>query len=96
VHAEVAAQDESALESEQEVLAHRLDALESPSVEPLGEPQHGRARVRRLDGDDLSLEHAKALGRAMEGVALRHAEPRDVCMIRSGLGPCATCRQRGA
>jgi hypothetical protein len=32
--------------------------------------------VRRLDGDDLSLEDAQAVGRAVEGVTLRHGARR--------------------
>jgi len=69
VHAQVAAKDEAAFEVEQEVLADRLHALEAEAVELVGQPKDGRAGMRRLDSDDLALENAEALGRAVEGVA---------------------------
>src|SRR3954465_10381627 len=40
VHPQMAAQDEAALEPEQEILSHRLDRLEPPPVEPLGKALH--------------------------------------------------------
>ena len=71
LHAQVAAEHETAFEVEQEVLADGADALEPEAVEPLGQLQDGGARVRGLDGDDLALEGPQALGGTMERVALR-------------------------
>ena len=48
-HAQVAAQDDAALEAQEQVLADRLDTQQAPPVEALGNALRGRARVRRLD-----------------------------------------------
>jgi len=87
--AQVAAKEEPALEAEKEVLADGLDALEAAPVEALGEPEDRGARVRRLDGDGLPLEHPQPLGGAMEGVALRHG-------VRPGEGRRGSRLRRGA
>ena len=50
-HAQVAAQDETALEPQQQVLPHRLDRLEPEPVQPLHQPLPARPRVRRLHLD---------------------------------------------
>lgn len=70
--AQVAPEGQPALEAQEEVLPHRLDALEAAPVEPGRDPEHRGARMRRLDRDDLPLERPQPLGRAVEGVALRH------------------------
>ena len=59
LHAQVAAQDEPALEAEQEVLADRLDVLEPKAVQARRELLHGGARMRRLDLE-LSVRRAPA------------------------------------
>ena len=69
----MAPQDEAAVEAEQEVLALRLHPLEPPAVEPLGEPFHRGARMRRLDLDALADENLQPTGRAVERIAFRHA-----------------------
>jgi hypothetical protein len=56
-HLEVAAQDETVLESQQQVLPHRLDRLEAETVEALRELLHCGARMRCLDLDALTDEH---------------------------------------
>ena len=68
----MAPDDERILEPEEEVLPGRLDPLEPPPVEPLGDPERGRARMARLHRQDLAFEHAQALGRAMDHVAFGH------------------------
>ena len=72
VHPQVAAQDEAAVEAEEEVLPDRLHPLEPPAVEPLGEPLHRGARVRGLDLDSLADENLQPLRRAVERIAFRH------------------------
>lgn len=72
----MAAQDKAALEGEEEVLADRLDMLEAATVDSLGDSQRRRTRMGRLGGDDLALENAELLGRAVERVSLRHDPPR--------------------
>jgi hypothetical protein len=69
----VAAQDESALEAQQQVLANRLDGLEPPPIQPFGHALRGRARVWCLDRHALADEHLEAAGGAMERVAFGHA-----------------------
>ena len=54
LHAQVAAQHEPALEAKQEVLADRLDVLQSAAVEARGKLLHRGARMRRLDLELLS------------------------------------------
>ena len=73
LHPQVAAQRDAALEAEEEVLADRVDGLEALSVETLGDVLHGRARVRRLDGDLLPDEHLQPAGGTVERVSLGHA-----------------------
>ena len=79
LHAQVAAQDEPALEAEEEVLADCLDVLEPKAVEARRELLHGRARMRRLDLELLSNEHLQATSGAMKGVPFGHAQA--VCRL---------------
>jgi len=53
----MAAEDETALEVEQQVFADRLDSLEQATVEPFRESLHLGLRVRSLDLDSLADEH---------------------------------------
>ena len=71
-HAQVAAQDQAALEAQEQVLADRLDRLEPAAVEPLGRERRGCARVRRLDRDALADQHLQPSRRAVERVSLGH------------------------
>jgi hypothetical protein len=68
----VAAKHQASFEIEQEVLPDGTDALEPAAVQPLCELQRRRPRMGRLDGDDVALESAEAIGSPMEGVALGH------------------------
>ena len=72
----MAPKDKPALEAQQEVLAHGLDRLEPPPVEPLGEPLGSGPRVRRLDRYAFADEHLEAPSRAMKRVALGHVRQR--------------------
>jgi hypothetical protein len=56
VHPEVTADDEPALERQQEILAARLDALEALPVDSLGDSEEHRPRMSRLGFDHLALE----------------------------------------
>ena len=71
-HPQVAAQDEPALEPQQEVLADRLDGLEPPAVEAVCDPRQRRARVRRLHSHPLADESLQTPGGAVEGVSFWH------------------------
>ena len=71
-HPQVRAEDDAALEAQDEVLADRLDRLEPPPVEPLGDPLGLRPRVRRLDLEPLADEQLEPRRGAVERVALRH------------------------
>ena len=71
-HAQVRAEDDAALEAQHQVLPDRLDRLEPPPVELLGDVRRLRARVRRLDLERLADERLKPRRRAVERVALRH------------------------
>src|SRR5205085_6681400 len=55
-HPQVAAQDDAALEPEQEVLPDRLDRLEPPTVEALRDARELPARVWRGDLEPLADE----------------------------------------
>lgn len=72
-HAQVAPENETAFEVEQQVLADRLDSLEQAAVEPLRESLHLGLRVRGLDLDALSDEHLQAARRAVDRIPLGHA-----------------------
>src|ERR1700760_498697 len=69
----MAAQDEAAVEVEQEVLADCFHPLEPTAVEPPGEPLPRGARMRRLDLDALADQNLQPTGRAMERISFRHA-----------------------
>ena len=69
----MAAEDEAALEAQQEVLADRLHPVEPPAVEPLREPFHSGARMRSLDLDALADENLQPLGRPMQRISFGHA-----------------------
>jgi hypothetical protein len=77
LHAQVASENEPALETEEEVLADRLDVFEPQAVEAWSKLLHGRAWMRCLDLELLSDEHLQATSGAMKGVPFGHA-PR-VC-----------------
>ncbi|HEX2485117.1 MAG TPA: hypothetical protein VHQ66_07450 [Myxococcota bacterium] len=73
-HAQVAAQDDAALEGEQEVFPDRLDVLEPPAVDPFGHAENGCARMGRLGADHVPFEDAETIRRAVESVSFRHGE----------------------
>src|SRR5919202_619588 len=76
VHAQVAPQDEPTLETQQQVLADGLDALEPTSLETRAELLHSRAGMRRLDLKLLPDEHLQAARGAVDRVPFRHAGKR--------------------
>src|SRR5262249_26773128 len=68
-HAQMRAEDDAAVEAQDEVLADRLDSLEPAAVED-GRVDRGlRARMRGLDLELLTHEHLKPACGAMERVA---------------------------
>ena len=67
----MAAQDEPALEAQEEVLADGLDAEEPPPVEALRDAGHPRARMRRLDLEPLADERSGGCGPRGEARRLR-------------------------
>jgi hypothetical protein len=69
----MAAQDEAAVEVEQDVLADRFHPLEPTAVEPRSETFHRGARMRRLDLDALTHQDLQPAGRAVEGISFGHA-----------------------
>ena len=72
-HPQVAAEDEPALEAEQEVLPHRLDRTRA-EARSAARPAASRCpRMRRLDLDGLPDEHLEPLCGAMERIAFRHS-----------------------
>jgi hypothetical protein len=68
----VAAQDEVPVEREEQVLPDRLDALQLVAVDPLGDAQELRARVRRFGRHDVSDERLEPGRGAVERVSLGH------------------------
>jgi deoxyribonuclease V len=71
-HAEVASENEPALEAEEEVLADRLHREQPAPVEPLGQALRGRLRVGCLHRNTLAHEHLEPPRRAVERIALWH------------------------
>ena len=68
----MAPQHEAAVEPKDEVLSDRLDALESPAVEPLGDAGRRRPWMGRLDLERLTDQRLQPAGRAVECVTLGH------------------------
>jgi hypothetical protein len=73
----VAANDEPALEAEEQILADGLDRFEHPTVDCLGNAGGLRARVRRHRLNPLAYEWLQLARGAMERVALGHAPRLD-------------------
>jgi DNA-binding transcriptional MerR regulator len=69
----VAAQDETALEAKQEVLADRLHRLQPAAVQPFGQSLHRGTRMRRLHVDLLPHEDLQPGSGAMQGISFGHA-----------------------
>jgi hypothetical protein len=72
-HAQMAAEDEAALEVEQQVLADRLDSLEPAAVQPFRESLDLGLRVRGLHLDTLADEDLQSTRGAVDRIALGHA-----------------------
>src|SRR5712691_2531102 len=66
------AKDDVAFESQDQVLADRLDRLEPPPVEHRRELFHSRAWVRRLDVELLADERLQTACRAVDRVSFGH------------------------
>jgi hypothetical protein len=69
----MAPEDETALEAEEEVLPDRLDPVEPPAVEALGQALHCGAGMRSLDVDALADERLQPPGDAVERISFGHA-----------------------
>jgi hypothetical protein len=65
-HPQMTPCDDAAFEVEQEVLAHRLDALEHLAVDGGRDPRHLPPRMRRLGLEPLADEHLEPRSRARE------------------------------
>ena len=68
-HAQMTADDDAALEAQQEVLANRFDGLEPQPVHAVGDARDGRPRVRRLGLDALPDQRLETAGRAVQRIA---------------------------
>ena len=96
------AEDDAALEAEHEVLADRLDRLEPPAVELLGDARGLRARVRRLDLEPLADERPQRAARHGGGVSPSgtpraydpHYSSASDPTLYSGAAPPYVCRRR--
>ncbi len=71
-HAQVTSQHDASLEAQQEILPDCLDRLQPPTVEPLRDPLHGRARVRRLDLDALADQRLQSRRCPPQRISLGH------------------------
>ena len=71
-HAQVAADDDVAVETEEEVLAHRVDRNEAAAVDPLGHPRGRAAWMGRLRLEALADENSKTSRRTVERISLGH------------------------
>ncbi len=71
-HAQVGAQDDPALETQEQVLAVGRHRLEDPAVDPLGDPLRLRARVRRLGRDAFADQHLQASRGTVDRVPFGH------------------------
>ena len=72
VHPEVTADDEPALEAQQQVLPDRFDRLEHAAVDRLRDPGGLPARIRRARLDPLADERLQAPRCAVERITLGH------------------------
>ena len=77
-HAQVRAQDDPALEAQDEVLTVRSHRFECSSVDPLGDALGPRTRMRRFGGDPLADEHLQPARRQVERIPLGHVSQRSV------------------
>jgi hypothetical protein len=69
----VAAQDDTALEPQEEMLADGLHPLEHETVDRGGDPGDPPARVRRLRLDAVADQRAEPLGGTAQRVTFRHS-----------------------
>jgi hypothetical protein len=87
-HAQMTADDEAAFERQEQILAARLDAFETPAVDALGDSEHGGTWMGRLGLDDQTLQHLEPLGGAVQAVTLGHGSFR--VSARPVVGPRGT------
>src|SRR5205823_14003726 len=80
-HAQVRSQDDAAVESQQQVLAVRVDGFESPPVELRGVDRRLSARMRGLDLDALADERLQPASGAMDRGAFGHQLLTVACWI---------------
>jgi hypothetical protein len=69
----VAAQDEAALEAQEQVLADGLDRFEAPPAQLLGQVLDRGLRMRRFHLQLLADERLQTAGRPMNCVSFGHA-----------------------
>ena len=72
MHTQVAAENGSVLEGEEQVLPHSLDPFEAPPVDSLGDAEQRGARVRRVRAQNVPFQHTETLGGAVDGVSFGH------------------------
>ncbi len=84
LHAEMAANDDPPGKGQQQVLADRLDALQSSAVEPRRELLHGGPRVWRLDLELLSHQNLQPPGGAVKRITFGHAASVMSPRVRAG------------
>ena len=68
----MAAKRDTTLEMEEEILADRLDPLQTPAVEPAGDVQRSSSRMWGLDLDALAHKRLQATSRAVNAVSFGH------------------------
>jgi hypothetical protein len=68
----VTADDEPALEPEEQVLPDGLDRLQHAAVDARRHPGRLRARIRRFGLEPLADERLQPQSRAVKSVSLRH------------------------
>jgi MerR family transcriptional regulator, light-induced transcriptional regulator len=72
VHPQMAAEDEISFEAKQKILARGVDGEEAATVQPLRDPFHRSARMRRLHLHTFADEHLQPAGCTGEGITFGH------------------------
>jgi hypothetical protein len=71
-HAQMRANDDTTLETQDQVLPDGFDRFEPPAVEVDGGESGACARMRHLDLEPIANERLETVGYPVEGVSLRH------------------------
>jgi hypothetical protein len=72
----MAADSDSAVETEQQMLAYRFDALETAAIDCGSDSREEPPRMRRARAEPVPDERTESRGRTMEGVAFGHEGTR--------------------